>query len=168
MALTVETGAVIGGANTYITEANADTYFSNRNNPTAWTNLTSGNKEAALIYSTVALDWMFKWTGEITNLTQLLAWPRMDAEDGEGRTIAHNVIPQRVIDAQCELALLHAGTALNSTYDRGGEVRSEQVGPLKTEYFAGASVEPFVPILSRLVSGLGVARSNMMGELDRG
>ena len=167
MALTVETGAVIASANTYISEANADTYFSDRDDPAAWTGLTSAQKEAALIYATVALDAMFAWSGEITSLTQSLAWPRSGASDTEGRTLVWNAIPQRVLDAECELALLHASTALNSTYDRGGDTKSEQVGPLRTEYFAGASVEPVVPIISRLIGGLGVVRGAMMSDLDR-
>jgi len=167
MALTVETGAVVTGADSYISQSDADTYFTEHGAPSAWTGLTSDEKDSALRYACIALEGMFNWSGEIVSLTQPRSWPRSGASDNDGRTIAADSIDQRLKDAQCELALLHTSSALNASYDRGGAVKSEQVGPIRTEYFQGASAEPSLPIISRIVGGLGILRGAMTGVLER-
>ena len=77
------------------------------------------------------------------------------------------MVPTRVKDAQCELALLGTSNALNSNYDRGGDVRREKVGPIETEYFDGASMEPQLPIINRILGGLGLRRGVVSGEVLR-
>ena len=166
MALVVEDGTGKSDADAYVSQADADTYHSDRNN-TAWASLTSAAKDAAIRYATVTLDGLYEWSGELTSTTQALDWPRSGAEDDEGRTFDDDEIPDAIPDATCELALLSSSTALNSSYDRGGAVKSERVGPLAIEYFNGAAIEPYLPILDRIIAGLGTRRSLLARDLER-
>ena len=164
MALVVEDGTGKSNADSYISVTDADTYFTNHGSPTAWTGLSTAEKESQLRYATVTLDGNWEWWGSITVTTQALGWPRSGAEDGEGRSIDTDEIPARVKDAQCELALMGTSNALNSSYDRGNDVRREKVGPIETEYFDGASMAPQLPIIDRILGGLGLRRGRGLGE----
>lgn len=158
MALTVETGAIIANADSYISVSDADAYFTKHGSPSDWTGLSAANKESALRYAAISLDEMFDWTGEIVNTTQALSWPRDGATDNDERYYDFDTIPTIIKNAQCELALYHASNSLNASYDRGGQITSEQVGPIKTEYQDGAPAEATLPILVRMVRGLGSLR----------
>lgn len=167
MALIVEDGTGKSTADAYVSTANAATYHTDRNNA-AWSSLSTAAKEAAIRYATAALDGMYAWTGTVISSTQALGWPRSGADDDEGRTIDSDVVPTRVVAATCELALLHATAALNSSYERGGAVRREKIGPLEFEYEPGAGAETDLPILSRIIGGLGARRSWLAREVVRG
>lgn len=167
MALTVEDGSQIANADTYVSLSEANLYFSERGNPATWANAQREDQEAALRYACVSLESMYVWTGEVVSEYQTRSWPRSGASDRDGRIILWNVIDQRIKDAQCELALLHISNPINASYDRSGAIKSEQVGPLKTEYFAGASTEPELPYIDRIIGGLGTKIGGLMGSADR-
>lgn len=122
-------------ANSYETEAEANTYFDNRLPlPTPW--VASGEQNVrALIMATRVLDAMSvarkvlriskdsryyytnrRWTGSPATTTQRLAWPRTGMFDANGNAIPSNVIPQALKDAESELAgqLLMSDTTLDN------------------------------------------------------
>lgn len=154
MAFTVENGTGLAAANSYLSEADADTYFTDRGSPAAWTGATSANKEAALIYASQWIDGRFDFVGEVQTLTQGLKWPRASAYDSEGRLESGSAVPARIEAATAELALLHLGTALNSTFARGGQVTREKIGPIDVQYADGAPVEKTFPHVARILEGL--------------
>jgi len=166
MSLTVEDGTGLATADTYLSRADAETYHDERGN-TAWASLTDAEKDAALRYGTTTLDGLYSWTGTLISTTQALGWPRSGASDHDGRYIASDAVPTCIQHATCELALLHASSALNAHYERGGAIRRERVGPLETEYAPGASVEPALPVLDHIVGGLGTRRSWTAREVER-
>jgi hypothetical protein len=159
MAITVEDGTGLAAAESYISEANADTYFTSRDAPVAWTGLTTALKESALRYATEWLDGRFTWVGAVANTAapQALGWPRVSAVDHEGRTILSTTVPAKVADATCEVALAHATTALNSAQARGGQVASEKVGSIQVSYQFGAPAEDALPHIARMLRGYGVS-----------
>lgn len=167
MAITVEDGTVVASADSFVSETVADAYFAAHDNPTAWTGATSALQESALKYAAQTLGGAFEWEGTITSLTQTLCWPRSDAADREDRTIASDVIPQSVKDAQCELALVHLGAALNQTHDRGGAVVSEKIGPIETRFSDNAPAEATWPYIARLLNGLGKHRGAPQPDIER-
>lgn len=63
-------------ANSYINEADADTYFDTRLSSTAWVDATATEQEAALIQSCMILD-SYDFIGEPVTDTQALKWPRL-------------------------------------------------------------------------------------------
>jgi hypothetical protein len=153
MALIVEDGTVVAGADSYLSLADANTYHSSHGSPTAWASATNEAKEAALRYATMWIDGKFTWQGSITSESQVLDFPRSNVWDEQGRALGTNTIPQRLKDATAEMALAHVGAALNASLARGGQVRREQVGPIAIEYLEGANPETDYPYVKRLLSG---------------
>jgi hypothetical protein len=86
VAVIVENGSIVANANSYVSVANADAYFSARNN-TTWAAYSTAVKEAALLYACQWLNSRYEWPGVISDVTQELSWPRDGAEDSEGRDI---------------------------------------------------------------------------------
>jgi len=151
--LIVEDGTIVANADSYISRANADSYFTNHGSPTDWTGATDANKDSALRYATVFLDSMYTWRGTIADESQVLRWPRAGVVDDEGRDIDDDTIPQKIKDAQCELGLLHLASVLNEAFDRGGAVAREKVGSVEIEYFDRAQAERYMPYIQRIVKG---------------
>jgi hypothetical protein len=71
--------ATLAGANSnsYITVADATTYFDNRLDAADWTAATADNKAASLITATGWLDTL-EFYGDRSATTQALKWPRTD------------------------------------------------------------------------------------------
>ncbi|WP_373069757.1 DnaT-like ssDNA-binding protein [Gemmatimonas sp.] len=108
-------------ANSYASVATATTYLDARLNSSAWTLAAVGDQERAVIEASRTLD-RLDYTGWRVNATQALSWPREDAENPDAPylaatdTLLHfgiTIIPTRLVDATCELALefLRAGTS---------------------------------------------------------
>lgn len=92
-------------ANSYITEAEATTYFGGRLYASAYTSASTADKQAALIWATALLDQSIDWNGSIRTQTQKLRWPRSGLVDLDHRTIDYDTIPQILKDATAEMAL---------------------------------------------------------------
>lgn len=136
MALIVETGAIVAGAESYVTVLECDAYHAARGN-TAWTG-TDAAKEAALRKAAAYLDGHYcnRFKGaKYLPLEQSMQWPRVDVVV-DGYLIATTTIPRRLKDAQCELALIALTSDLAPNVSAG--IRREKVDVLETEYFAGA------------------------------
>jgi hypothetical protein len=121
MALVATPGAA--NANSYLTLAEAETYFATRLTITEWEK--AADQDALLIMATRVIDALLspfkqyvactdrcgahyrirpQWTGAPTDAVQALAWPRTGMFNRNGFAIASNVIPQALKDATAELA----------------------------------------------------------------
>lgn len=98
--------ATVGGAsaNAYVTQAAADTFFTNRLDAADWTDATSAQKDAAIIMATLRLDTEL-YVGAPVFSDQRLKWPRYGAFDADDRLLAQDAIPLMVEQATCEYAL---------------------------------------------------------------
>src|SRR3990167_611371 len=96
----------VGGtsSNSYISVADATTYFTKRLSSTDWTDATTANQEAALIQATRRLN-DEDFEGMKTDSDQVLAWPRFGTYDRDGVSYDSDAIPEIVKDAQCEVAI---------------------------------------------------------------
>jgi hypothetical protein len=108
MAIDATEGGV--AANSYVTEAEADTYFQGRLNSEGYVNATQPTQEQALRTATIFLDSRVRWIGDIKDqiTPQALAWPRVydiNALTPEDILVLGAAIPQDLKNAQCELAL---------------------------------------------------------------
>jgi hypothetical protein len=135
MALIIEDGTVVVGAESYCTEAFADIYHENRAN-SDW-NLVI-DKEAALRKAT---DYMIQayrssWSGYRADSTQNLDWPRTNVylnDFAEEVSIASNIVPVEVQNACAELALkTYSETLL--VEDITQKVTQEIIGPITVKY----------------------------------
>lgn len=167
MALTPETGAIVENADSYVSLAAADTYFTNHGSPSEWTGATDAVKESALRYATQWIDATFSWRGEVVSNDQVLDWPRAGVYDDEDRYVDSASLPRLLKDATCEAALEHIRDALNVGKDRGGMVKRTKLGPLEKEfadYAPGDRPRRFVaellaPLLGYSSTGLRLVRA---------
>lgn len=152
----VETGAIVANANSYVTVAEADTYWSDRND-TVWSDLEPAAKQAALIIAAQYLEWNYEWKGSRISSNQNLVWPRYlpDGLDEDERYIANNVVPPRVKSAQIELAYVQAVTGdLQPNVDSGGLPTEVKLGPLSVKYATQPQTYRTFAIVDSLLSEL--------------
>ena len=127
--------ATVGGetANSYVTVADADDYFTGRLDNALWST-TAPRKQAALAMATVRLN-LEQYGGQTTTSVQALQWPRNYIVDYEGHNvyIPNDVIPPELTYATCELALHYmkqeAGEFSVDEFDLE-TLTSYKVGPL--------------------------------------
>ena len=156
MTIVVEDGTGLSNANAYVSVAAADTYFSDLNNA-SWTGSTAV-KEAAIRKATKYLDATYNWIGTILSTTQALNWPRTGVTDSQGRDLEDQV-PQAVVDACCELALLSFTDDLVNVTSNSDYIKREKVGELEVEYADGAPIDREYRYVDRLLAGLFNSKS---------
>lgn len=152
------------GTNTYISSADADTYFSTRLYSTAWTGATADNKAMALIEATKKIDrQILKGIKAVS--TQTLEFPRafyvdegfsrnigltIDNVHGEGWYVETEV-QQAIKDACCEeaIAILSIGANANKRLELQAQgVKSFTLGNL-SETYSGARVGGMLSIQAK-------------------
>jgi hypothetical protein len=167
MALTVEDGTGLAGAESYISVADADTYHSVRGQAT-WTG-ADGLKEEALRRATLFIDARYgpRFSGvRYRGRDQALMWPRAGAEDIEGWGIDHDEVPLEIARATAEAALrelVEPGfLSPDVTISSAGQVIEKTVGPLTLKFAEGTATDRTRPlvqiiddILAPLLRGLG-------------
>ena len=132
MALTVETGAIVAGAESYISVSDANTYHNLRRN-IDWLDMNDAEKESALRKAT---DYMIQrystsWKGGRVSSAQVLDWPRLGATV-YGFALDSDIVPDSVKYACAELALKSYSEALNPDKSQG--VVREKVDVIEIEY----------------------------------
>jgi hypothetical protein len=144
--------AIVKGTNSYITRAEADTYWADRNN-SDWAAASDAAKDAALYESAAYLDGNYSWVGTLEDLAQLLGWPRSSAYDKEGRTLSG--VPSKVEDAQSELALQAlSGVLVPSQSKDDTRTKKEKVGEIEVEYFDNSKIGRVYDYVDLLLDGL--------------
>jgi hypothetical protein len=138
----VAVDATVGGAsaNSYVTLAEASTYFEGRLNVTGWTGAASDDiRNRALVQAAKRIDQEEFRGAPINGMTgtvspgQAMKWPRAGAVDPEGWGYLQTIIPTCIKEAQMEVALdlLNKG-ATDPFADTGLEgFESVKVGPLE-------------------------------------
>ena len=144
MALIVEDGTIVTGAESYISVADADAYFLARGNA-AWAALTpAATKEAALRKATDYMTGRYglRWKGERVSELQALDWPRLWCER---RNVINGAFPLYWDDTTVPVAVQRAcaelavrASAGELVPDVGAQVKSETVGPISVVYADGA------------------------------
>jgi hypothetical protein len=157
-ALIVEDGTNVAGADAFDTLDNCVLFASQYYGSSLPGSVDS--KDAAARRAAAYLNGL-NWKGvRQFGRAQSMAWPRTDASDGEGNQIPEDTVPDEVKRAQHVFAraeLLSPGI-LTPQVVVNEAIKSEQVGPLRTEFFeASRNVEQFRPILTQaqdLIAGL--------------
>lgn len=152
MALIVEDGSIVSGADSYDTVANLDANVLKFFNET--TTGATGAKEAAARKATIFLD-RFNFVGmRRDGYDQPRAWPREFAYDEFNLAIPSTTVPQAIRDAQAVLyrAELASPGILHPSMNFSQRVKREKVGALETEYFEyGANVQAFKPVYTMVI-----------------
>lgn len=172
MAVVVEDGSGVEGANSYVSLADAVSYATARG--LTFPASPAGPAEAALIRATAAIDATYRsrFPGQrVSGRDQALEWPRKYAGDAEGNPIAANEIPQEVVNAVCEAAVreLDQPGVMLPDLERGGQIKSIKAGSVAIEYGANATAETVFSLIDRLLAGLiGQETSGLFGSTVRG
>jgi hypothetical protein len=151
MALTVETGAGLAGADAYVSQDDFKSYCSARQYDLI--GRQPAELDAKLRLATQYIDTQWRFKGTRLSASQALEFPRSGLVDWSGFTISG--VPKRLKDAACELAFAALSTDLYEVADRGGRIKSESVGPISVTYaddapagkvftFATRLLQPFV------------------------
>jgi hypothetical protein len=181
--ITVETGAVVTGANSFISLADFQAYHAARGN--ALTAYTDEQQKASLVKAGDYLNGIV-WKGVKTGRDNPMPWPRYGTEEGgsiwnqlvypasewvgvldkDGFYIPTDEVPVQVINAQCEAAyLILGGESLQPTLSRGGQLKRQRVDVIEKEWFPGASPTNRYLGVEALLKGL--LRSGMSVETVR-
>ena len=96
--------ALLQGTNSYVTIAQADTYFTDRISGGDWEELATEEKSEALVTATNILE-ALQWKGNSVSSSQLLSFPRSGLWHSNSSTyLDSSVIPLFIMHAQFELA----------------------------------------------------------------
>lgn len=155
---------LVVGTDTYLSVADADTYWSNRNN-SVWSAATNAEKEAALREATLYIDGAFNFIG-YQIITNVLAWPRdgvlVESGNFAGVNYDNTTIPPQIKNACAELALEALSARLAPTVDRGGLVKREKIDVVEVEYMdfapSGKTFTFVAMLLKPLTTGSKVVR----------
>lgn len=135
VAITVEDGTGLENSNSYVTLAEANTYFDSHPQNAGWSGLASDDlRNRYLVTAARVLDSCFEFNGFKVNQSQAMQWPRQGAVDrnsgNTGQRVSRSTIqdgyfpddevPQGVKDAQCEMArFLIAGNRMDDAPGTG-------------------------------------------------
>lgn len=167
MALIVEDGTGLSNAESYTSVANADIYVAAYHGANVlWDGATVANKEVAARQFTQYLDGTSRWKGLKEFSTQALDWPRVSAYDENN--IAFDGVPVKLEQAIAEgMFLIITGETITETVTKLSQTIREKVDVIEVEYSEGASVQPYFPIITRLISDLVISGASM-GRVVRG
>lgn len=131
MALTIEDGSNVVGANSYITAADARTYATARG-------ITLSADDAVVeAHLLLAKDYLEsfrdQYSGTKTNDDQSLQWPRKNVEI-DGIDFDEDSIPQLLIDAQAQLAIEKFNGVDFLSSIEPGFVTHRKVGPIERKF----------------------------------
>jgi hypothetical protein len=155
--LIVEDGTNVPNSNTYISLADAVTYFTNMGNLT-FTNASPINQSTALVRAASGMSsWLNgRWYGRRANSAyaggtdggqggqfgtspnstpQSMDWPRCGVRDSDGYLIPNNIVPQKVVNAQCLIAAIELTTPfIQQQVNAYNSLASEKVGPIDVAF----------------------------------
>jgi hypothetical protein len=140
-------------ANSYISIADADDYFSNHLYASAWDDASLENQEKALKTSTRILDEKIDWIGLKNTKEQALAWGRSGVVD-DGYDVDPTIVPDAVKNATAEFAKFLI--ADNSTENPDGQgLEKLEVGSVKLTFDKSDTPDVLPNIVQEMLRGWG-------------
>ena len=134
MAATITATLKSATANSYVTLAEANTYFETVPDSSTWTNKTDDQKNRALISATRWIDGL-NFYGDRCDEDQALKWPRNNYEVDDVE-LACTAIPNGIKYAQYELAVALANETDAMTGNKGtdGNIEEVKLGEMEVKY----------------------------------
>lgn len=165
MALIVEDGTGVAGAESYASAAETDAYWAaHPQDPlaAAWAAADAAAKEGALRAASAYLDATYgqAYRGIRASWDQGLDWPRTGGLDGDGEPLpvlgpgglALPALPPPIKRAASDLAARAVSGPLVDDTERGGRVKRERIeGAVEVEYMDGAPSETSFGFLAGLL-----------------
>jgi hypothetical protein len=171
MALVVEDGTIIAGAESYLSTTDYDNYLTARGRVhTGSPTVTQKEQWLRIACQQMEARYRLLWKGSKRNDSlavayQPLSWPRTDVVDEDEIEIDDQTIPQLVKNAQAEIAwLVESGRSFVTTEVKASDVQvtSESVGPISVSYSQSTQHTSTFPLIDQMlvplanVSGVSV------------
>lgn len=160
MAIVVEDGTGLTNADSYISVADADTYFSIL--PTtltsSWDALSTTDKENYLKWATRVLDTKTEFEGDKTVEASALRWPRKCVTDRDGIDIDDNVVPKEVENATVELVRILLGEDITTGQDVDN-LKFIKVDVIELEYQDDTAQNRIPAYINDVLNGVGTFTS---------
>ena len=134
MAATINATIKDANANSYVTLAEANTYFETEPDSSTWTNKTDDQKNRSLISATRWID-SFVYYGDRCDDGQALKFPRNNYQL-DGVELACSTIPVNIKYAQYELAraLANDSEAMTGNVGTEGNIEEVKLGDIQVKY----------------------------------
>lgn len=178
-AITVETGAGLSNSNSYVTLADANTFFDTHPQASGWAALTDDAKTRHLITAARIIDSCFDFAGFKSVASQAMQWPRVGATDpNQGVSwmrpdgsntptgyYASDSVPQGIKDAQCEMARIQiAGSRIDDAPGTG--IREfELPGAIRVAFEKGQLQQIVPDFVVNMLRAFGSFRSSRSGSV---
>lgn len=157
--IVVEDGTVVSGSNSYTTVSGVTDYASDYG-LSAWTasDITDTMREQAVFKSMRYLE-ALAWKGTKYSAEQNLEWPRSYVYDRNGYLVDDDVVPQAVVNAQCEIAVLMlpgSDVDLQPTYTKDDYMTQLSIADATTEKWdpRGSTRRPTNTVIKDILKGL--------------
>ncbi|PVZ56561.1 hypothetical protein C9422_18745 [Pseudomonas sp. B1(2018)] len=164
MALVIETGSIVPGAESFATAAELVTYAGNFGRV-----IPADTTAQEALLRRAALEMNAKpWKGRTASPLQTLAWPRFEACLNRF-PVPSNTIPAQIKAGQMALATEIHADDLSPPEQRLGAISREKVGPLETEYStASPIISKAAAVRQSYAQFSGLLQSSSQVSLKRG
>jgi hypothetical protein len=188
VAITITTTIAGASSNSYVTVADASTYFEGRLDAEGWNTADEERQQQALLTAMRVLE-SLDFIGARSTGTQALCWPRVATTQGErgmsfsysvssltvlgageglydndGRKWLVTVIPTPVVEAQCEVALVLLQQGATWLSGAGGDLKRIRTGVVTLELGGAVTLAELRKVAMEYLTGLLVEGA----ELKRG
>lgn len=136
MALVIEDGTLVAGANSFVTRAEIIAYAAARG-------ITIADEDASDVFAIQAMDylWSLCYKGDLVDTAQTTPYPRMGLVAGDTADDYVHTIPAGMKNAQLQLALdAKNGIVLTASANPSGTLKRSKVGPIEREFFEPGSM----------------------------
>ncbi len=147
-------------ANSYLTQATAQTYLDGRLNVAEWTNAVTADKDRALIQAASRLE-LESFEGFKTTTTQRLKWPRSGAPDGETDLYDKDLMPRVVEEATTELALAYLKGEVDLSEIGLEAFKQVTVGSIAVEPKLGRRGDALPSVVRRILMHVRIGASEL-------
>lgn len=139
MSLIIEDGSIVANANSYVTVSGVNSYAT-AYGYSEWsdTAITDTIKEQAVLKAMRYIETL-DFSGVKQEATQPLAFPRKELVDGDSYEVSTNFIPQKLINAVCEAAMLmlpDSEVNLQPVVTKQNYISAEKVQQIGVSYFS--------------------------------
>ena len=174
LSLTVEDGTSKTTSNTYISLADAETYFEGRLHADNWDTAATGDKNKALVHAARMIDRYVRFIGWKTEDTQAMEWPRAGIYyDGskywsdvsyqiewEVYSVDDDSIPKELKYAQCEMALTLLAGDIQALPDTAGYSEISVAGAVSLVVDKSDRVKMVPDHVMKMISHFGTLSGN--------
>lgn len=165
MAIIIEDGTNVAGANSYCDVAYGDAYFASHLHSNTWDAATPENREVALIHATRTIETTVTWNGIAQYDDQALGFPRSYMYDKYNVSIDENTVPEVVKQATAEMAQTLLNSDVTSPQETG--LKRAKISSIEVEFDKGDRTLILNDFVQRLLEGLGKIAYNRTIKLLR-